>query len=315
MPTLNRRDFGLRMSAGLLGLAAAPQTQPRPVTQRTSAEWSFSSGRRYQDPFNEVDLDVEFTYAGGATYRVPAFWSGEQTWRVRFAPPVAGRYTWRTVASDRTNPDLHGVTGSIDATSYAGTHVLLKHGPVQVSASHRYFEHADGVPFFWLGDTWWMGLTKRLRWPDDFQALAADRVQKGFTIVQIVAGLYPDMPEFDPRGANEGGYPWEPKYERINPSYFDMADLRIRYLADQGLAPCIVGCWGYYLPILGMAKMKQHWRYLMARWSAFPVIWCLAGEGTMPYYLSTKKEKDAESQKQGWTEIAQYVRASIPATT
>ena len=50
--------------------------------------------------------------------------------------------------------------------------------------------------------------------------------------------------------------------------------------------------WGYYLPILGEKKIKQHWRYLVARWGAYPTIWCLAGEGTMPYYLSENKERD-----------------------
>ncbi len=54
-----------------------------------------------------------------------------------------------------------------------------------------------------------MGFTDRLHWPDEFQLLTEDRVQKGFTLVQIVAGLYPDMAPFDPRGKNEGGYPWQ----------------------------------------------------------------------------------------------------------
>jgi hypothetical protein len=31
---------------------------------------------------------------------------------------------------------------------------------------------------------------------------------------------------------------------------------------------------------MGMEKVKKHWRYLIARWSAYPVVWCLAGEGT-----------------------------------
>jgi len=207
------------------------------------------------------------------------------------------------------------VTGTLEAALYDGSNSLLKHGPVRVSGNHRTFEHTDGTPFFWLGDTWWMGLSKRLKWPDDFQALAADRVTKGFTVVQIVAGLYPDMPQFDPRGTNEAGYPWAPDYVRINPRYFDMADLRIDYLVSQGITPCIVGCWGYYLPILGIAKMKQHWRYLVARWSALPVVWCLAGEGSMPYYLSAHKDQDAAEQKRGWTEIARYVRSIDPVGT
>jgi hypothetical protein len=140
-----------------------------------------------------------------------------------------------------------------------------------------------------------------------------DRVRKGFNVIQIVAGLYPDMPQFDPRGANEAGYPWEPDYKRINPAYFDMADVRIQHLVEHGLVPCIVGAWGYYLPLLGVERMKQHWRYLVARWGAYPVVWCLAGEGTMPYYLSTNPDRDRATQKRGWTEIGNYVHSIDPS--
>jgi hypothetical protein len=67
-----------------------------------------------------------------------------------------------------------------------------------------------------------------------------------------------DMPPFDPRGQNEAGYPWEAGCERINPAYFDMADLRTRWLVREGLMPLIYGGWGYYLPLLGLEKMKRH---------------------------------------------------------
>ena len=129
-----------------------------------------------------------------------------------------------------------------------------------------------------------MGFTRRPIWPDEFQLLAADRVAKGYSVIQIVAGLYPDMPAYDERGFNEAGHPWEPDYARLNPAYFDMADLRVQHLVRSGLVPCIVGCWAYHLPWLGMDKMKLHWRNLVARWGAYPVVWCLAGEGAMPYY-------------------------------
>jgi hypothetical protein len=271
-------------------------------------EWAYFSGRAYADPFNDIELDVVFTGPEGQEQRVPAFWAGEQVWRIRYAAPTSGRFTYRTVCSDTTNPDLHGQSGVLEVSAYRGDNPLLRHGAVRVAPDRLHFEHADGTPFFWLGDTWWMGLCQRLRWPDDLQALAADRVQKGFTVIQIVAGLYPDMPPFDPRGANEAGFPWEVDYSRIDPAYFDMADLRIQYLVDRGLLPCVVGCWGYFLPLMGVAKMKQHWRYLVARWGAYPVVWCLAGEGTMPYYLAKNKNEDAAAQKRGWTELARYVR-------
>jgi hypothetical protein len=41
-------------------------------------------------------------------------------------------------------------------------------------------------------------------------------------------------------------------------------------------------------------------------------VWCLAGEGTMPYYLSKTPKEDAKLQKEGWTEIARYVKATDP---
>jgi hypothetical protein len=308
---ISRRSFCRGAALTAVGLGKA-LPQSRFGIAGCATEWAFHSGKSYRDPFNEVDLDVVVEGPAGVEHRAPAFWSGGPVWRVRYAPPAPGRYTWRTVCSDSANPDLHNVSGILEAAAYDGNNPLYRHGSIRVAADQRHFEHADGVPFFWLGDTWWMGLCKRLHWPDDFQALAADRLAKSFSVVQIIAGLYPDMPPFDPRGANEAGYPWEKDYARVNPAYFDAADVRIQYLADRGLMPCIVGCWGYFLPLMGVAKMKQHWRYLIARWGAYPVVWCLAGEGTMPFYLSKTREQDSAMQKRGWTELGRYVRSVDP---
>jgi hypothetical protein len=289
-----------------------PVTTALYATARTVMEWPVVSGKSYTDPFSEVEIDVIFTDTDGHEWRIPAFWAGCQTWRVRFAPPEPGRYTFKTIANDAKNPDLHDRRGEIEVAPYTGDNPLLKHGMVRVAHSGRTFEHADGTPFFWLADTWWMGLCKRLRWPQDFQTLATDRVQKGFTVVQIIAGPYPDMPAFDPRGANEAGQAWEADFARINPHYYDMADARIFHLIERGLVPCIVGCWGYYLPMMGLTKIKQHWRNIVARWGSLDVMWCLAGEGMMPYYLSKTPKEDAALQKKDWTEVGRYVRSIDP---
>ncbi|MCE5258791.1 MAG: DUF4038 domain-containing protein [Chloroflexi bacterium] len=275
-------------------------------------EWGFTSAKPYKDPGNEVTLDVAVTAPDGATAVVPCFWAGGLEWRVRYAARQIGVHTWRTICSDTSNPDLHGIEGTLEAIPYQGTNMLYARGALQVAPAKNYIQFSDGTPFFWLADTWWMGLTKRLAWPDEFQLLAADRVSKGFSVVQIVAGLYPDMPAYDERGFNEAGHPWEPDYARLNPRYFDMADLRIQQLVRSGLVPCIVGCWAYHLPWLGMEKMKLHWRNIIARWGAYPVVWCLAGEGAMPYYNSSDKDADRALQVHGWTEIARYVRQTDP---
>jgi Protein of unknown function (DUF4038)/Domain of unknown function (DUF5060) len=312
--TFSRRDFvkSLAVTAAVGSVSRRGISEAAPATVGMATEWSYVSGKQYSDPFNQLEVDAVVTTPSGTKERVPGFWSGDSTWRIRYAPSAPGRHDIRSICSDATNRDLHGQSMTLDVAPYEGANPHFKHGPLTIAADKRHFAHADGTPFFWLGDTWWMGLCKRLSWPDGFETLTADRVHKGFTIVQIVAGLYPDMEPFDERGANEAGYPWERDFSRINPAYFDLADVRIRYLADHGLAACIVGFWGYFIPRMGMDRVKKHWRYLVARWSAYPVVWCLAGEGTMPYYLSKTPQQDAEAQKQGLTELARYVRSVDP---
>ncbi len=280
------------------------------ATQYEAQEWDYFSGKVYLDPFNQIELDVILSHESGKSWRVPAYWAGGQEWRVHFAPPLPGRY--QAVTECPAAPDLHGLTLELHAESYRSNHPLLIHGPLRASRNHRTLEFSDGTPFFWLGDTWWMGLCKRLGWPEDFQMLTADRVAKGYNVIQIVAGLYPDAVGLDPRCANEGGLPWEAEFERINPAYFDMADLRIRWLVRQGLMPCIVSSWGYYLLTLGMKKMKQHWRYLVARWGAYPVVWCVAGEAAMASYYTEHRPEEEKAQMAGWTEITRYLREIDP---
>ncbi|MDO8686103.1 MAG: DUF4038 domain-containing protein [Clostridiales bacterium] len=300
------------------------------VMQNSMLEWSYTSGKKYKDPYNQVELSVLITDPDGIQSEIPAFWAGDQIWRIRYASSKIGRHHFRTLCTDMHNSDLHGREGAIEVTSYEGNNSLLKHGPLHMSDNRRYLKHADGTPFFWLGDTWWMGLTSRLRWPEDFQLLTADRVKKGFSVIQIVAGLYPDMEPFDKRGANEAGFPWKEDYSCINPSYFDMADLRISWLVNSGLVPCIVGSWGYFLDFAGMDVIKKHWRYLVARYGAYPMVWCIAGEPLMAFYGSTnwsdeknekykmiRKDKKLEEEylkttKAGWTEVTAYVRSLDP---
>jgi hypothetical protein len=61
--------------------------------------------------------------------------------------------------------------------------------------------------------------------------------------------------------------------------------------------------------MMGLAKIKQHWRYLVARWGAYPVIWCLCGEVPMPFYHSKTREVDTAKQIQGWNDVGRYVRS------
>jgi Protein of unknown function (DUF4038)/Domain of unknown function (DUF5060) len=279
--------------------------------QNQPSEWGYTSQKTYKDPFNEVDVDVVFTREDGQQWKVPAFWAGGNNWRIRFSPPASGNYKYHAESTDKSNPDLNGHEGTLRVEPYKGSNSLLMHGPLRVSKNHRYFEYADGTPFFWLGDTWWDGLCTRISL-DEFKTLAADRQAKGFDVVQIIAGLDPDESPFDIRGRNEGGYVWEPGFARINPAYFDAADARIQALVKSELTPAIVGSWGFYLPLMGMANAKKHWRNLIARYGAYPVVWIITGEVGATYWLAKHPHEENEFQRVGSTELAKYVRSIDP---
>ena len=282
-----------------------------PVVQGAdSAQWdvfetSYESAKVYPNAFTEVEVDVVFKQ-GDKQWKVPAFWAGDKKWTVRFAPPIQGKYTYRVECTDKANPGLNGKEQTLSVGAYTGDNPLLKYGFVKVAPGKTTFEHADGTPFFWLGDTWWKNLCKRMPW-EGFQELTADRKAKGFSVVQIVCGPYPDENFFAPSLENEGGQQYLAQdMSVVNPKYFDYADRRLKHLADNGIVPAIVGAWGRgdcnSMEKFGVANIKRHWRYLIARYGAYPVIWILAGE--IP--------EETKAGKGPWAEVATYLRSIDP---
>ena len=98
-------------------------------------------GQSLPDPFNDVQLDVVFTDPHGSEHVVPAFWAGEQTWRVRYSSPLTGLHCSRTVCSDTGNADLHGQTGTLEVSPYEGQNPLIMHGPLRMAGDRRHLEY------------------------------------------------------------------------------------------------------------------------------------------------------------------------------
>lgn len=271
-------------------------------------EFSFVAQDTIKSP-DEVDFSATFTSPSGKTYKVPGFWDGRNIWKIRYASDEKGIHTFQTDCI----PLVKGLAGQKGLCQVVKTknekNPLYRFGFPRIIDGN--IVYASGRKFFWLGDTWYMGLCKRLD-RKGFKILSQDRKKKGFTVIQIVAGLYPDMEWYDPRGEGEGGFPYSKDFSKTNAAYFRDADWKIKYLVENGLVPCIFGAWGYYIKWTGVEKMKKHWRNLIARWSAYPVIWCIAGETTMPYYLSTTRQQDTDFQKKAWTLVAQYIRNIDP---
>jgi len=269
------------------------------IQQWTVFENSWETTKKYNNPFTDVEVNVVFEHED-KQWVVPAFWTGDNKWSVRFAPPVAGEFTYYPESSDKSNPDINGKKQTVKVIPYNGENSLLKHGFLKISKNQRFFEHADGTPFLWLADTWWKNLCKRMTW-EGFQELTADRKAKGFNVVQIVCGPYPDENMMEARWENEGGKPYETiDFSVMNPAYFDYADRRIKHLVDNGIVPVIVGGWGRpqgggksTLAQVGLDGFKRHWRNIIARYGAYPVIWMVGGE-----------TKDSYGP---WSELAKYL--------
>ena len=279
-------------------------------------ELEFTADRHPAEHTAGTALEVVMEGPGGAHWPVPGFACGEpgaerSRFGARFRPPAAGEYSyladWVTASGERR---AAGDGGFVVDEAAPGKE-WRDRGRLRASADRRYLEWTNGEPFLWLADTWWMAFSSRID-DEGLARLCRDRRDKGFSVVQLVAGLFPDMAPLDARGANGGGTAWQPGFTEINPAYFDEADERIRIIVDNGLVPCIVGCWGYYLTLASEDVMRAHWLHLIARYAAYPVVFCLAGETRMPYYLSATKEADRHAQTEGWTRIARFVRENDP---
>lgn len=297
------RSFVLGCLAFLL--PAPARVAALQVEANQVAEISFQAARAHEAPFVSVVLDVEFSDPLGTTKLVPAFWSGGNQWKVRYASPLPGLHRWRSVCNAADDAGLHGVQGTVEITASTSMNPLHRHGPLRVAPNRRHFEHADGTPFLWLGDTWWKCLCKRMTW-EGFQELTADRKAKGFNVVQIVCGPYPDEEMMEARWENEGGKPYARKdFTVVNPAYFDQADRRLAHLIHHGMVPAIVGGWGRpqgggqpTIIQVGLEGYQRHWRLLIARYGAYPVAWILGGE--------------ASDGNGPWAELARYVHATDP---
>ena len=247
MPFITLRTAGVITIAGMIAVMSVSSyaaEDAQTVKANCIAEITRISEKTYQNPFFTVELDAIISRPNRAQVRVPAFWAGGNRWCFRYASSVPGVYTWKLDCSDTSNSGLHGIAGKIEVIPYRGENVLYRHGPVRVAKDRRHFEHADGTPFFWLADTWWKNLCKRMTW-EGFQELTADRKAKGFSAIQIVCGPYPDENMLELSWENEGGKPYDTRdFTVVNPAYFDYADQRINHLVDAGIVPVIVGGWG-----------------------------------------------------------------------
>lgn len=253
------------------------------VEQWRTLDISVKSSRQYSNPFEDVDVYGMFTGPDGQKLKLLGFWDGEGQWIVRFAPTAVGVWTYETGSTDTENAEFC-TKGEVTCVPYEGNLDIYLHGFLKVSEDGSYLEHADGTPFFWLGDTHWTFVTEERfeesncsRYESQFKACVDKRVEQKFTVYQCnfrdgkTDGIFGKSVNL--MQETENGFLPNIKL------FHENVDLRMKYLADAGQVIAAGYAWGYNMEAGGVARYRSLAKYLAARYGAYPVVWTLAEIG------------------------------------
>jgi hypothetical protein len=260
------------------------------VQQWRAVEITLISSKIYPDPFQDVDVTATFTGPDNQIITRPAFWDGDLTWKVRFAPPQTGLWTMTTSATDITNSGLQNISETVQCDIYTGSMNVYRHGFLKVSENGRYLVHADGTPFFYLGDTHWILPHERFHTSNvdgvvsQFKYTFDKRVAQGFTVFQSEPIWQAHGDSSAHTGADEDAVAdLRDGFTAADlPGFKENLDLKFQYIADSGLvhANAVID-WRNNpstYPVFTEAYMTKLARYWVARYGAYPVIWTIAQE-------------------------------------
>lgn len=178
-------------------------------------------------------------------------------------------------------------------------------GELRVSENGRFLVHADGSPFFYLGDTAWE-LFHRLDREEAARYLT-DRAAKGFTVIQAVvvaelSGLT--------KGNAYGEVPFvDLDVSRPNEAYFAHVDWIVDRAERLGLYIGMLPSWGRWVGKNDANKEHNNFfnetnafaygRFLGERYRGRPIIWILGGD------------REAVTSKPVWDAMAAGIRAAV----
>ena len=120
---------------------------------------------------------------------------------------------------------------------------------LSVSGNHRFLVDANGSPFFWLGDTGWLLLSKLKR--EEVDIYLTDRAGKGFNVVQVMVLHSLDARNVYGDSALVGGRIGNPMVtegslfeDSLQYDYWDNVDYVVDLAARKNIYLALVPVWG-----------------------------------------------------------------------
>ncbi len=265
-------------------------TAPK-IPQWNTVELNLKAENNYNNPYTDVDVWAQFYNAKGDTLVRPAFWDGDNSWKLRFSPPDStGRWQWRSSCSNDQDKGLHGVSGAFFATTYLGENKLLKEGPLQISPGKRNLIHESGKSFLMTADTPWALPFRATK--EQARIYAKNRREKGFNMVLLMT-LQPDTQAKGPNKRNtDQGFKRAFKdisqghLNQINVSYFQYFDGLVDILIANELVPVFQPVFQGFgwkgLAVLGTSVQPEEYvryvKYLLARYGSNPALWLISAD-------------------------------------
>lgn len=250
-----------------------------------------------------VTLNATFTHGNGTTtLEVPGYWDGGRSWKLRFAAPEAGVWRWVTRCSDGVgNPGLHGQSGSYSVSPYEGKNPLHLHGFLRPHAGGRYLEHADGTPFYWLGDTHWSGFSTAEHWADSdntsvdpgpsehsmLKEMVDVRAAQGYSVWKGETFVVNGRQGGEGGGiSNAGGDAWGAggMYAELRPEFWAAIDEIMAYINGKGIVVsfAFAGIGRGLTERTMVAPIMDLARYTTARYSGYHTVWTTCQEYCSP---------------------------------
>jgi len=164
-----------------------------------------------------------------------------------------------------------------------GPSVDFRHGDLKVSENKRFLVHADGTPFFWLGDTAWELFHRLGR--EDAERYLENRRAKRFTVIQAVALAELDgLHDPNPYGQKplEQDDPLKP-----NEEYWKHVDWIVKKAEEKGLyigllptwGDKVTKMWGVGPEIFSVENARAYGKWIASRYKDAPnILWINGGD-------------------------------------
>ncbi|MGB5320580.1 DUF5060 domain-containing protein, partial [Eudoraea sp.] len=82
----------------LFGTSIYGQTSTLTTEQWSTLEITLIAQKSYTNPYKDVAVSAEFSNEKGDTIKRPAFWDGENIWKIRFTSPD-NNSTWKWIST------------------------------------------------------------------------------------------------------------------------------------------------------------------------------------------------------------------------